>query len=60
VAQLLAEIVDSLAPPPTFEIEIPQNLPTLYTNRLLLTQVFANLIGNGIKHHHRLDGSIQI
>jgi signal transduction histidine kinase len=26
----------------------------------LLTQVLANLIGNGIKHHDRLDGSIQI
>jgi signal transduction histidine kinase len=39
---------------------IAQNLPTLYTKRLLLTQVFANLIGNGIKHHDRLDGAIHI
>jgi signal transduction histidine kinase len=27
---------------------------------MLLAQVFTNLIGNGIKHHDRLDGSLQI
>jgi signal transduction histidine kinase len=60
VAQLLAETIDSLAPPPTFSISIDTNLPTLNTKRLFLSQVFANLIGNGIKHHDRSDGSIQI
>jgi PAS domain S-box-containing protein len=68
VAQLLAETIDSLAPPPTFSISIAPNLPTLNTKRLFLSQVFANLIGNGIKHHdspgetlrERSDGSIQI
>lgn len=60
VSELLLEVIDSLAPPPTFSIEIDPNLPTLNTNRILLFQVFANLIGNGIKHHERVDGSIQI
>ncbi|WP_310421996.1 PAS domain S-box protein [Chamaesiphon sp. VAR_48_metabat_135_sub] len=60
VAQLLAETIDSLAPPPTFSISIAPNLPTLNTKRLFLSQVFANLIGNVIKHHDRSDGSIQI
>jgi signal transduction histidine kinase len=60
VAQLLAETIESIAPPPTFTISIAQNLPTLDTKRLLLSQVFTNLIGNGIKHHDRVDGSIQI
>lgn len=60
VSELLSEVIDSLAPPPTFSIEIDPNLPTLDTNRVLLFQVFANLIGNAIKHHHRVDGSIQI
>jgi PAS domain S-box-containing protein len=60
VAQLLAETIDTLLPPPTFTIAIAQNLPTLYTKRLLLTQVFANLIGNGIKHHDLVDGSLHI
>jgi PAS domain S-box-containing protein len=67
VAELLAETIDSLAPPPTFKIAIDP-MPTLDTKRLLLSQVFANLIGNAIKHHDspgepldsRADGSIQI
>jgi PAS domain S-box-containing protein len=60
IADLIAEIVDSLAPPPTFTIEIAGNLPTLQTKRLPLSQVFANLIGNGVKHHDRADGKLHI
>ncbi len=60
VAELLAEIIETLAPPPTFEITLASDLPTLSTKRLLLSQVFANLIGNAIKHHSRPDGSVRI
>jgi PAS domain S-box-containing protein len=60
VSELIAETIDTLAPLPTFQIAIAHNLPTLYTKRMLLSQVFANLIGNGIKHHDRLDGSLHI
>jgi signal transduction histidine kinase/CheY-like chemotaxis protein len=60
VAELLAEVIDSIAPPPTFQIAIAPGMPTLTTKRLLLSQVFSNLISNGIKHHGRPDGSIQI
>jgi PAS domain S-box-containing protein len=67
VAELLAETIDSLAPPPKFKIAIDP-MPTLDTKRLLLSQVFANLIGNAIKHHdspgepldNRANGSVQI
>jgi PAS domain S-box-containing protein len=59
VAQLLAETIDSIAPPSAFKIEIAP-MPTFSTKRLILSQVFANLIGNGIKHHDRIDGSIQV
>jgi PAS domain S-box-containing protein len=60
VEELLAEVIDSLAPPVTFNITLAPNLPTLYAKRLLLSQVFTNLIGNGIKHHNQPDGSIHI
>jgi PAS domain S-box-containing protein len=60
VAELLAETIDSLAPPPAFTIVVSPHLPTLKTNRLLLSQVFANLISNSIKHHDRSDGKIDI
>ncbi len=60
VAEVLAEMIDSLSPPASFEIEIGSTMPILLTKRLLLNQVFANLISNAIKHHERVDGRIEI
>ena len=60
VGQLLAEVIDSLAPPPSFAIAIDGKMPTITTQRLFLEQIFSNLISNGIKHHHRPDGKITI
>ncbi len=60
VAELLAETIDSLAPPSTFEIAIAADLPTFHPKRLLLSQVFANPIGNAFKHYDKSDGSIRI
>lgn len=57
---LLVEIIDSLNILPGFTIDLPTNLPTITTNRLLLSQVFANLLGNACKHHDRSDGRIQV
>jgi PAS domain S-box-containing protein len=52
---LLANVVDSLAPPEGFRVDIPAGMPTLYSHKTALGQVFANLINNAIKHHHRVD-----
>ncbi len=60
VADLLAEVLDSLDPPDSFTIDIASTMPTLMTKRLPLRQVFANLINNGIKHHDREAGQIHI
>ena len=60
VNELLAEVIDSLSPPPSFTIIIPSDLPRLNTKRLLLNQVFSNLISNAIKHHTRPDGRVVI
>lgn len=58
--QLLEEIIDSLAPSESFTLEIQPKLPILNTPRLPLSQVFANLISNAIKHHGRSDGKVTI
>jgi PAS domain S-box-containing protein len=58
VGRLLLDIVDLLAPPEGFRIEIAPNMPTISTERLRLQQVFQNLIGNAIKHHNRPNGHI--
>uniref|UniRef100_UPI00286E15D2 PAS domain-containing protein n=1 Tax=Chamaesiphon sp. VAR_69_metabat_338 TaxID=2964704 RepID=UPI00286E15D2 len=60
VAELLAEVIESIAPPPTFKIDLTSQLPTLETRKLLLYQVFTNLISNAFKHHDRPDGSVRI
>ena len=58
--ELLLEIVDSLAILPKFKIQIPPNLPIVTANRLLLSQVFSNLMSNAVKHHDRPDGQVKI
>ena len=60
VTELITEAIDSLAPPPTFNLFVSPDLPTLTAHRLRLFQVFSNLIGNAIRHHDRSDGSIDI
>ncbi len=60
LSRLLAEVIDSVAPPPTFTIDLPADLPTFSTKRLPLFQVLTNLVGNGIKHHYSEAGSMQI
>ncbi len=60
LAELLAEIIDSLAPPAGFRIEIQPSLPTITTKRVLLSQVLTNLISNAIKHHPAVTGHLDI
>ncbi|MBC6435891.1 GHKL domain-containing protein [Nostoc sp. HG1] len=59
VGDLLAEVIDLLAPPPNFVVEVAL-MPTIQTRKLPLSQVFSNLISNAIKHCDRLDARIQI
>ena len=54
VEHLLKEIVDLLSIPDGFVVELPAELPPMTTNRVLLSQVLANLIGNAYKHHDSL------
>jgi len=60
VAELLAEVVDSLSPPPGFVVNVAADMPTLHTDRLQLSQVFSNLIGNAIKHHKGEGGQVWV
>jgi signal transduction histidine kinase len=60
LAELLNEIIDSIAPPQSFRIEIAPPLPTLATKRVFLSQVLTNLISNAIKHHTSVTGHLHI
>lgn len=58
--ELLKEVIDSLNPSKRFTIKLSDELPCLKTARIPLSQVFANLISNSIKHHQRTAGKIDI
>ncbi|WP_295622066.1 PAS domain S-box protein [Chamaesiphon sp. GL140_3_metabinner_50] len=60
IHKLVIETIDSLDPPASLTIEIGSPLPTLATKRILLTQIFANLLSNAIEHHDRTDGRIEV
>ena len=58
VKDLIYEAIDSLSPPPEFEIVVSDSMPILETEAILLQQVFSNLIGNAIKYHPQQKGKI--
>ncbi|MEG3958267.1 PAS domain S-box protein [Microcoleus sp. herbarium2] len=60
VEKLLAEIIDSLAPPSGFEVKVEPGMPTFVTEKLPLQQVFSNLISNAIKHNRGESGHVNI
>lgn len=60
VHELVIDAIESFDPNHTFKVEIAADLPIFTTRRLLLKQVFTNLIDNAIEHHPRHDGKVKI
>ncbi|MGF1537612.1 MAG: GAF domain-containing protein [Elainellaceae cyanobacterium] len=50
VAELVREVVSTLAIPPGVVIRVATSLPKFQVRRVMLSQVFANLINNAIKY----------
>lgn len=50
VRRLVSDVIDLAAPPESVRFDIDDDLPTLTTHRLLLQQVFLNLITNAVKY----------
>jgi signal transduction histidine kinase len=48
--RLVNDIVELIAPPEGVLVEVAPEMPTLFTERVPLQQVFMNLIGNAIKY----------
>lgn len=57
---LVADAIEMLAPPSSFELVVDEEMPRLNTQKLLLQQVFTNLIGNAIKYHHKENGRVSV
>ncbi len=60
VQKLVEEIIDTLAPPPTFTVTIGVKMPIIKTRRLALQQVLSNLLDNAHKHHPRPTGNVDV
>ena len=60
IGDLVKDAIDSLAPPSEFKIVVAPDMPSLETEKLLLNQVFTNLISNAIKYHPHNSGNIMI
>lgn len=58
--ELIQEIIDILNHNEQFTIIVHESMPKLSTTKLLLSQVFSNLIANSMKHHHCKTGTIEI
>jgi signal transduction histidine kinase len=52
VLELVEEIVANQSLQPGTQIEIAPGLPTIYTERLPLFQVFSNLVSNAVKYNN--------
>jgi light-regulated signal transduction histidine kinase (bacteriophytochrome) len=60
VASLLRELIELIAPPPAVTVRVHEPMPTIEAERVPLTQVFMNLIGNALKHAKREGAVIEI
>ncbi|QDR83313.1 sensor histidine kinase [Sporomusa termitida] len=60
VGNLIAEVLEDLAPVGGLRVQFDTEMPEIITARVRLKQVFANLIGNAVRHHNKPDGHIWI
>lgn len=57
---LFMDIAENLVIRPGLTLEIQQNLPEIYSERIPLQQVLSNLISNAIKYHDKAEGYIKV
>jgi two-component system sensor kinase FixL len=60
LAQLLHEVIDSLAPPPHITVTVEGAVPTLTAEPTRIRQLFQNLISNAIKYMDKRQGEVRI
>lgn len=58
--QLVAETIESLAPPQNIRITVETEMPSIWADPVRIQQLFQNLISNAIKYMDKPQGQIQI
>ena len=59
VKHLVESIVEGSVPDAHFEVIIGDNFPVITAEKILLQQVFGNLIGNAVKYNDKAHGKIE-
>lgn len=59
IRKMLEEIVETIVPNEGFEVTIGNNFPIITTEKILMHQVFSNLIGNAVKYNDKSIGKIE-
>lgn len=57
--KMLDQIIDSVVPIEGFEVSMVDTIPVIETERILLQQVFSNLISNSVKYNDKPIGKIE-
>jgi|GEM_PF-4095190 len=60
VAQLIDDVIQSLAVPPGFTVSVDAAVPPIETYSTPLTQILTNLLSNAVKHHDHDSGMISV
>ncbi|WP_229502915.1 sensor histidine kinase [Pseudoduganella guangdongensis] len=58
--QLVAEVVDLLAPPPHIKVTIMPGMPTVTGEPTRIQQLFHNLVSNAVKYMDKPQGEIEV
>ncbi len=59
-AALVQEILELLAPPDSFTIEVSPAFATIHISKMPLQQILLNLVNNALKHHDQPVGTIRL
>ena len=60
LSELIAEVIDMIAPPENISIGIENELPVIECERTRIAQVFQNLLSNAVKYMDKPQGQVRI
>jgi signal transduction histidine kinase len=58
--KLVIDVNQNLVKPEDFQVEIMQDLPVLFTEEILIYQVFSNLLSNAVKYNDKQAGRVKV
>jgi PAS domain S-box-containing protein len=55
---MLSQVIETIVPPEGFEVSVQDGLPEIFSAKILVYQVFSNLISNAVKYSDKPIGKI--